>query len=55
MDCYGACGGGWVSEDPVVQPVGVAIGLVVIWLVWAPVREASSASVEPVGVIFYVL
>lgn len=42
-------------EDPVVQPVGVAIWLVVIWMVWAPAREAGSASVEPVGFIFYVL
>lgn len=39
-------------EDPVVQPVGVAIGLVVIWMGWALAREAGSASVEPVGVDF---
>lgn len=40
-------------DDPVVQPVGVAIGLVVIWMVWALAREAGSASVEPVGVDFF--
>lgn len=40
-------------EDPVVQPVGVAVGLVVIWMVWALAREAGSASVEPVGVDFF--
>lgn len=39
-------------DDPVVQPVGVAIWLVVIWMVWALAREAGSASVEPVGVDF---
>lgn len=39
-------------DDPVVQPVGVAIGLVVIWIVWALAREAGSASVELVGVDF---